>query len=130
MFDDKQETEPDSSTATVKLTKTSCGDNHNIGLDSEGKAYSLPSPLDFDPFPNGTHKVTDIQCGKEHCLLLTEHGQGADFYPGDEIYFITYLKLSFCSIFVGWRLTRSIRPWCPKQRRKASFSISIRRHEN
>jgi len=75
MFDDKQETEPDSSTATVKLTKTSCGDNHNIGLDSEGKAYSLPSPLDFDPFPNGTHKVTDIQCGKEHCLLLTEHGQ-------------------------------------------------------
>lgn len=61
----------------VKLVKTSCGDAHNIGLDVEGKAYCLPSPLDFDPFPSGTqHKVTDIECGKEHCLLLTEHGQG------------------------------------------------------
>ena len=61
----------------VQLTKTSCGDAHNIGLDVDGKAYSLPSPLDFDPFPSGTpHKVTDLVCGKEHCLLLTEHGQG------------------------------------------------------
>ncbi len=61
----------------VSLIKTSCGDAHNIGLDDEGKAYSLPSPLDFDPFPSSTtHKVTDIVCGKEHCLLLTEHGQG------------------------------------------------------
>ena len=61
----------------VQLTKTSCGDAHNIGLDFDGKAYSLPSPLDFDPFPSGTpHKVTDLVCGKEHCLLLTEHGQG------------------------------------------------------
>ena len=75
--DDKHESDENSITA-VKLTKTSCGDNHNIGLDSEGKAYSLPSPLDFDPFPNGTHKVLDIVCGKEHCLLLTEHGQGKD----------------------------------------------------
>lgn len=61
----------------VRLMKTSCGDAHNIGLDIDGKAYSLPSPLDFDPFPNGTsNKVTDLVCGKEHCLLLTEHGQG------------------------------------------------------
>ena len=61
----------------VRLAKTSCGDAHNIGLDDEGKVYSLPSPLDFDPFPSGTtHKVTDLVCGKEHCLLLTEHGQG------------------------------------------------------
>ena len=61
----------------VRLTKSSCGDAHNIGLDVDGKAYSLPSPLDFDPFPSGTpHKVTDLVCGKEHCLLLTEHVQG------------------------------------------------------
>ena len=51
-----------SSTKTVtnstRLVKTSCGDAHNIGLDEDGKAYSLPSPLDFNPFPNGsTHKV-------------------------------------------------------------------------
>lgn len=61
----------------VQLVKTSCGDAHNIGLDLHGKAYSLPSPLDFDPFPSEQpHKVTDVVCGKEHCLLLTEHGQG------------------------------------------------------
>ena len=45
-------------TNTVLMVKTSCGDAHNIGLDENGKAYSLPSPLDFNPFPNGsTHKV-------------------------------------------------------------------------
>ena len=42
----------------VQLVKTSCGDAHNIGLDIDGRAYSLPSPLDFDPFPSGyRHKV-------------------------------------------------------------------------
>jgi len=62
----------------VRLCKTSCGDAHNIGLDTEGRAYSLPSPLDFSPPYPGQgqgHKVTDVVCGKEHCLLLTEHGQ-------------------------------------------------------
>ena len=45
-------------TNTVQMLKTSCGDAHNIGLDVNGKAYCLPSPLDFNPFPNGsTHKV-------------------------------------------------------------------------
>ena len=68
--------EPESTTP-VRLVKTSSGDAHNIGLDDGGNAYSLPSPLEFDPFPSGSqHKVTDIVCGKEHCLLLTEHGQG------------------------------------------------------
>ena len=69
--------EDDSSSPVVRLVKTSSGDAHNIGLDDGGNAYALPSPLEFDPFPSGSqHKVTDIVCGKEHCLLLTEHGQG------------------------------------------------------
>ena len=53
----------------VKLLKTSCGDAHNIGLDTDGKAYSLPSPLDFDPFPSGsTHKVSKyIQLWNCYC---------------------------------------------------------------
>ena len=62
----------------ISLRKTSCGDAHNIGLDADGRAYSLPSPLDFAPYPGAAasgHKVTDVVCGKEHCLLLTEHGQ-------------------------------------------------------
>jgi hypothetical protein len=46
------------STHQVHLVKTSCGDAYNIGLDKEGRAYSLPSPLDFHPFPSDTqHKV-------------------------------------------------------------------------
>lgn len=46
-------------TKQVRLVKTSCGDAHNIGLDIDGRAYSLPSPLDFDPFPSGsTHKAS------------------------------------------------------------------------
>ena len=61
---------------SADLVKTSCGDNHNLGLDSSGLAYSLPSPLDFDVFPpDSRHRVVDVVCGKEHCLLLTEHGQ-------------------------------------------------------
>jgi alpha-tubulin suppressor-like RCC1 family protein len=61
----------------VRLVKTSCGDAHNLGLDADGRAYSLPSPLDVDVFPGSAkpHRVTDVVCGKEHCLLLTEHGQ-------------------------------------------------------
>ena len=69
-----------SSSPVVRLVKTSSGDAHNIGLDDGGNAYALPSPLEFDPFPSGSqHKVTDIVCGKEHCLLLTEHGQGKNY---------------------------------------------------
>ena len=62
--------------SSVHMVKTSCGDNHNIGLDCNGVAYSLPSPLEFDTFPSDSrHRVIDVACGKEHCLLLTEHGQ-------------------------------------------------------
>ena len=38
---------------------------------------SLPSPLDFDPSPpeSPRERVTDVVCGKEHCLMLTESGR-------------------------------------------------------
>jgi len=64
-----------SQASKVQLLKTSCGDSHNLGLDKEGLAYVLPSPLtDWGPL-GPRHKVTDVVAGKEHCLLLTEHGQ-------------------------------------------------------
>ena len=45
----------------VHLVKTSCGDAHNIAFDADGRAYSLPSPLDFNPFPSDTqHKVSSL----------------------------------------------------------------------
>jgi len=58
------------------MVTTACGDYHNLGLDSSGQAYSLPSPLTFSSFPGGAqHKVSQVAAGKEHCMLLTEHGQ-------------------------------------------------------
>lgn len=73
---DSQAADEEEEQPTIHMVKTSCGDAHNLGLDAEGQAYSLPSPLDFAAFPpGGSHRVTDVVCGKEHCLLLTEHGQ-------------------------------------------------------
>ena len=39
--------------------------------------HSLPSPLEFDPSPpeSARERVTDVVCGKEHCLMLTESGR-------------------------------------------------------
>ena len=38
---------------------------------------SLPSPLEFDASPpeSARERVTDVVCGKEHCLMLTESGR-------------------------------------------------------
>ena len=59
-------------TNQVRLVKTSCGDAHNIGLDLDGRAYSLPSPLDFDPFPSGSkHKASKwVFTNWEFCKIL------------------------------------------------------------
>ena len=59
------------------MVKTTCGDNHNLGLDATGVPYSLPSPLEFDASPpeSARERVTDVVCGKEHCLMLTESGR-------------------------------------------------------
>jgi len=60
----------------VCMSRTACGDFHNLACDTAGQAYSLPSPITFSSFPGGAQqKVVDVACGKEHCMLLTEHGQ-------------------------------------------------------
>jgi len=67
---------PDNEESPVCMISTACGDYHNLGLDTTGQAYSLPSPLHFSSIPGGAQqKVTEVVCGKEHCMLLTEHGQ-------------------------------------------------------
>lgn len=89
---EKQHKDPQSSNPqspkhkkSVEMRKTSCGDAHNLGLDADGVAYALPSPLtDWGGglTSGGRLTVTDVVCGKEHCLLLTEHGQVRIFYGG------------------------------------------------
>jgi len=72
--DEEEETVNEES--PVSMVRTACGDFHNLACDAAGQAYSLPSPLSFSSFPGGAqHRVVDVACGKEHCVLLTEHGQ-------------------------------------------------------
>ena len=61
----------------VKFVTTACGDYHNLAIDSAGHAYSLPSQLSLTMSPPGLGqpRVSQVVCGKEHCMLLTEHGQ-------------------------------------------------------
>jgi len=67
---------PDNEENPVFMVKTACGDYHNLGLDAQGQAFSLPSPLHIHGFPGSPAlKVTDVACGKEHCMVLTETGQ-------------------------------------------------------
>jgi len=67
---------PENEENPVFMVKTACGDYHNLGLDSQGQAFSLPSPLHIHGFPGSpAMKVTDVACGKEHCMVLTDTGQ-------------------------------------------------------
>jgi len=76
MTDSGGEVSPDNEESPVCMARTACGDFHNLGVDTLGQAYNLPSALQFSSFPGGAQqRVTDIACGKEHCMLLTEHGQ-------------------------------------------------------
>eukprot|EP00096_Caligus_rogercresseyi_P012781 TRINITY_DN5466_c0_g1_i1.p1 TRINITY_DN5466_c0_g1~~TRINITY_DN5466_c0_g1_i1.p1 ORF type:complete len:438 (-),score=131.67 TRINITY_DN5466_c0_g1_i1:192-1505(-) len=52
----------------VVMRKTASGDHDNLGVDAQGRLYSLPHRMDFRP------RVSDISCGKEHNLLLTSEG--------------------------------------------------------
>ena len=63
-------------TTIITMTTITIGDFHNLACDTAGQAYSLPSPITFSSFPGGAQqRVVDVACGKEHCMLLTEHGQ-------------------------------------------------------
>ena len=75
--DEEEECEgPGNEESPVCMSRTACGDFHNLACDTVGQAYSLPSPITFSSFPGGAQqRVVDVACGKEHCMLLTEHGQ-------------------------------------------------------
>ena len=60
----------------MEFVSTSCGDFVNLALDKAGLAYSLPSQLEIPGQHGlGSPLVKQVVCGKEHCMLLTEHGQ-------------------------------------------------------
>jgi len=75
--DDDDESEgPGNEESPVCISRTACGDFYNLACDTAGQAYSLPSPINFSSFPGGAQqRVVEVACGKEHCMLLTEHGQ-------------------------------------------------------
>ena len=60
----------------MEFVSTACGDYHNLAVDRTGLAYSLPSQLSVPgSLGMGPPRVSQVVCGKEHCMLLTEHGQ-------------------------------------------------------
>jgi len=62
--------------SSVEFVSTACGDYHNLAVDRTGLAYSLPSQLSVPgSLGMGPPRVSQVVCGKEHCMLLTEHGQ-------------------------------------------------------
>ena len=62
---------PDNEESPVCMISTACGDYHNLGLDTAGQAYSLPSPLHFSSIPGGAQqKVTEVVCGKVRRAVL------------------------------------------------------------
>ena len=61
---------PDNEESPVCMVTTACGDYHNLGLDSSGQAYSLPSPLHFSSMPGGAQpRVKQVVCGKVRNLM-------------------------------------------------------------
>lgn len=72
----KEEDSEGDEESSVDFVSTACGDYHNLGLDRAGLAYSLPSLLTVPGHLGMAQpKVSQVVCGKEHCMLLTEHGQ-------------------------------------------------------
>ncbi|KDR22087.1 probable E3 ubiquitin-protein ligase HERC4 [Zootermopsis nevadensis] len=57
-------------TGTDPIVRVCCGSTFDVALSESGHAFVLPSPI-YHP---GV-KVTQVACGNEHCLLLTETGQ-------------------------------------------------------
>ena len=65
LSDAQESMTPDNEESPVCMISTACGDYHNLGLDTTGQAYSLPSPLHFSSIPGGAQqKVVEIVCGK------------------------------------------------------------------
>ncbi|XP_033606882.1 probable E3 ubiquitin-protein ligase HERC4 isoform X2 [Cryptotermes secundus] len=52
------------------IVRVCCGSTFDVALSESGRAFVLPSPI-YHP---GV-RVTQVACGNEHCLLLTETGQ-------------------------------------------------------
>ena len=66
---------PDNEESPVCMISTACGDYHNLGLDTAGQAYSLPSPLHFSSIPGGAQqKVTEVVCGKVRKAVIAADG--------------------------------------------------------
>lgn len=60
----------------MKFVTTACRDYHNLAIDASGAAYSLPNKLSLVTSPPGLGQPrVKWSVEKEHCMLLTEHGQ-------------------------------------------------------
>ncbi|XP_063236387.1 RCC1 domain-containing protein 1 isoform X2 [Bacillus rossius redtenbacheri] len=60
----------DEGEAQQQVAKVVCSDTLNVALSRNGQVFAIPSQM-----PTPGLRVTDIACGVEHCLLLTDVGR-------------------------------------------------------
>ncbi|KAJ8917839.1 hypothetical protein NQ315_010751 [Exocentrus adspersus] len=60
-----------------KIVNISCSSKLAVAYSDKGSLFNIPHKLDFM-----NEYIIDIQCGKEHCLLLDEHGNVYTFGRG------------------------------------------------
>lgn len=57
-------------TGIDSIVRVCCGVTFDVAVSTSGCAFVLPSPIYYPGV-----RVTQVACGSEHCLLLTETGQ-------------------------------------------------------
>lgn len=63
--------------STDKITNVSCGSKMTVFYSEMGKVFTLANPLKFEKMD-----IIQIECGREHCLLLDQTGNIYSFGRG------------------------------------------------
>lgn len=60
-----------------QIVNISCGSKITVAYTNEGKLFNIPEKLNFK-----NKDIIDLQCGREHCLLLDNKGNVYSFGRG------------------------------------------------
>ncbi|XP_034256018.1 RCC1 domain-containing protein 1 isoform X2 [Thrips palmi] len=68
-FTSAEYTDEEADTLDDTIVRVSCSDYSNLALTKSGKVFTIPSPISLPKLV-----VTNVSCGNEHCLLVTQCG--------------------------------------------------------
>lgn len=63
--------------SSEQIVNISCGSKITVAYSNKGKLFNIPEQLNFE-----RKDIIDIQCGREHCLLLDQYGNVYSFGKG------------------------------------------------